>query len=81
MSTPDQAPAPLTWVPVKSSNIASVAYDEAGKSLHIRFNGGAEWAYADVLPSTYQDFIDTASKGQFFNSRIKHFFAGTKIAG
>lgn len=64
--------AELSWVPVVSSNLSSVAYDQDTRTLYIRFQSGGEYTYADVPVEVAQSLIRAASPGRFFNERVKH---------
>jgi len=39
--------------------------------MHIRYAGGRLYAYKDVPPAIYRDFLEADSKGQFVNWHIK----------
>ena len=61
----------VEWTAVESSNISMVGYDDENSQLHVRFNSGAEYAYNEVPPAVYQEFLDAESKGRYLNERIK----------
>jgi hypothetical protein len=56
---------------VKSSNIASIAYDDASRELEIKFKDGGTYRYADVEPRTHQQMLNASSIGSFFHQHIK----------
>jgi hypothetical protein len=70
--------APL--MPVESSNIKAVGYDEATKTLTVQFLSGQTWSYADVPPKTYRELMDADSVGGYFSREIRNDFDGTRAA-
>lgn len=56
--------------PVESSMIGAIGYDEATRTLHILFNSGKTYAYADVPAEVFAAFLAAESKGVFFRSEI-----------
>ncbi len=59
-------------VPLLSTAISHVGYDPATRRLFVTFLGsGKTYVYIDVPESEYADFREAASKGWFFNARIR----------
>jgi hypothetical protein len=58
-------------VPVVSSNVSSVGYDAATQTLEVEFTSGIIYQYFDVPEPVYQQLIQAASVGAFFNGNIK----------
>lgn len=56
---------------VESSAIRRIAHDEASRELRVTFTSGKTYIYYGVPRATYEAFIDSPSKGQFFNEHIK----------
>lgn len=58
---------------VKSGQVARVGYDDSTKTLAVQFRFGKQaiYHYPDVLPSTYEAFLEAESKGTFFDKHIK----------
>jgi hypothetical protein len=55
-----------------STAISHVGYDPATRRLFVTFLGsGKTYVYADVPESEYADFQAAASKGWYFNARIR----------
>ena len=73
----------ITLVPCKSSQIAATGYDAESQTLAIQFKGkdgpGNVYHYSDVPPEVAAEFEKAESKGKFFGSRIKGWFAYEKI--
>jgi hypothetical protein len=64
---------------VKSSNIASIGYDEALQLLEIEFNTGAVYQYKGVVKEIYEALMTAKSHGIYFNSMIKNVYAFSQI--
>jgi hypothetical protein len=65
--------------PIVSSVIRSVAYDEAARELDVTFVSGKTYRYFGVELAVYAEFLDAASKGEFFNQHIKNVFAFAEV--
>ena len=59
-------------VPVESTSIELVGYDEDAQELFVRFrNRGRTYVYFDVPPEAYAALLEAASKGRYLNFEIK----------
>lgn len=58
-------------IPVQSSNVASVGYDEGTSTLEIGFNDGSIYQYFGVPQHIYEGLMNAPSKGTFLNQYIK----------
>jgi hypothetical protein len=56
---------------VKSSNVAAHGYDEATKTLAIRFKGGGLYNIAGVPKELYDKFCGCESFGRFFQGEVR----------
>jgi hypothetical protein len=62
----------ITLIPYPGSrSIEAAGYLSARRLMHIRYAGGRLYAYKDVPPAIYRDFLEADSKGQFVNWHIK----------
>jgi hypothetical protein len=59
-------------VPLASSSLASVKYDPASETLEVEFRNGRTYQYYGVGLHTYEQLMQAASKGQFFNVHIRN---------
>ena len=66
-------------IPVESSNLAAVGYDEQLLELHVQFKNGAVWVYRAVPADVYQNMTTAPSKGRYFAQQIKPRFQGSKL--
>lgn len=58
-------------LPVVSSNIAEIGYDDASATLEVMFSDGRVYQYFDVPQATYEQLMHASSVGQFFNKEIR----------
>ncbi|GAA4350940.1 KTSC domain-containing protein [Angustibacter luteus] len=58
-------------ISVLSSSIAAVGFDAERRELHVRFVGGATYAYLDVPAEVFQALLQSTSKGAFVNRELK----------
>ncbi|MCS5449482.1 KTSC domain-containing protein [Enterobacter huaxiensis] len=65
--------------PVKSSRIASVAYDEKSATLEIRFRDRTTLQYQRVPSRVFSDFLSVVSKGRFYDGVVKGKFKEIKV--
>lgn len=56
---------------IESSVISRAFYDAFTRELDIVFTSGQPYRYFDVPTKVYRQFIDAASKGEFFNAHIR----------
>jgi hypothetical protein len=61
-------------IPVTSSNIEAIGYNEPNEILYIRFKGGKVYSYERVPSYTYDELMAAESVGKFFNQSIKNQF-------
>ena len=65
---------------VKSSNIASVGYNEENKELEIEFRRtGGVYLYSGVSKRAYNNLMNAESKGHHFAKYIKNSYVFKKV--
>ena len=64
---------------VTSTNIVSVGYDQAKKSLFVNFKNGSEYRYDNVPDEVFEELIGAESVGAFLNKQIKNVYEFEKI--
>lgn len=67
----------MQMIPVNSSNLASVGYENG--TLHIRFRSGGLYSYTNVPVSVYQGLMSAPSKGSYFHAHIKGQYGDHRI--
>lgn len=66
-------------VPVDSSVIAAVGYDDTQRALYVQFNTSGLYVFHDVPPAAHDAFMDAESKGRFFNAEIRTTYRYTRL--
>lgn len=56
---------------VNSSNLKSVGYDPATRTLEIEFLNSGLYQYSGVPESVYKELMSASSHGQYFDNHIK----------
>lgn len=69
----------MNRIPVSSSNLASVGYDEDSQTLEIEFQNGAVYQYFDVPRAHYDDLVSVGSVGQYFHQQIRGVFRYSRV--
>lgn len=65
--------------PVVSSNVNSIGYDEASKTLSVLFKNNTLYAYENVPHSVYLQLGAAPSIGKFLNENIKPNYSYKKV--
>lgn len=83
-ATSSDAPTPPNdgqqHIPLRSSDLASVAYDAPRHTLEIAFHSGAAYQYQGVPHSVYEALVTSDSPGAFFHARIKDAYLFERVA-
>jgi len=66
-------------VPVDSTTLAAVAYDDRLANLQLDFRDGTRYTYSGVSPELFRDLLCATSKGSFFNRHIRGRFPCAKL--
>lgn len=66
--------------PIASTNVASAGYDEPSQTLEVGFNNGSVYQYYNVGQALFEQFMQSASKGQFLNLYIKNAYPYSRVA-
>jgi hypothetical protein len=69
----------MNRVPVSSSNLSSVGYNESKQVLEIEFNGGRVYQYFDVPKRIHKELINAASHGKYFHRNIEDNYSYDQI--
>jgi XTP/dITP diphosphohydrolase len=65
--------------PVDSSDVVSIGYDTAERTLEVEFRGDRIYRYADVPQDIYDAFTRADSYGGYFNSYINGYYRYRKV--
>ena len=64
----------LYWHNVKSSFVEAVAYDAEEHDLYVTLSHGS-YVYKGVPQHVFRSFLNSDSKGTFFNTKVKDVYA------
>lgn len=59
------------WVPVNSSFIEALAYYNMAGVLEVKLKNGKVYTFIGVPQNIYESFLESPSKGAFFNNIIR----------
>lgn len=65
---------------VVSSNLRSVGYDEATRTLEIEFRSGRVYRYIEVPRDVYEELMSADSLGRYFNKYIREAYPYSRAA-
>jgi len=61
----------IEMIPVSSSNVQAIGYDEANQLLYVRFNNNSLYCYQGVPLAEFDGLQSASSKGSYLNVNIK----------
>jgi hypothetical protein len=64
---------------VSSSNLASVGYDPASRTLEVAFLNGSLYSYSSVPESVYRGLMSAASHGSYFAANVKNTYSYRRV--
>jgi hypothetical protein len=68
-------------IPVSSSNVAAVAYDDGSSTLEVEFKSGSVYQYFGVPAQHFQALCgDSISVGRYLNTEIKPYYRCEQVA-
>jgi len=71
VTPPAKKPAKgITLIPVESSMVNSVGYDEERRLLQVMFTSGQVYCYQGVPPKVFRGLLEAESKGQYMRAYI-----------
>lgn len=66
-------------VPVNSTNILSIGYEEEAQMLEIEFNTKRIYRFSNVPPHVYASLMRSSSHGKYFLTHINNNFSQTEV--
>ncbi len=69
----------MDFVPVSSSNISAIGYDNDSLTLAIEFKNGSVYHYSGVPQEEHAGIMNAESKGKYLNSNIKNRYPFVKL--
>ncbi len=68
-------------LPIDSSNLKAVGYDEARRVLSVEFVSGSIFHYYDVPITVFEEMGSAESRGAFYAKQIRGKFTGKPMTG
>lgn len=59
------------WIPVDSSHLSRVRYEEERRRLEIEFLEGGVYEYYEVPPAEFDGLLAAESHGSYFHEHIR----------
>lgn len=66
-------------VPVRSSNIVSVGYEDDDGILEVEFSGGALYEYYRVPRQVFDGLLASSSPGQYLATNVKDVYQYRRV--
>lgn len=79
--TPVNEARTIERLPIDSSNLKSVGYDEARGILAVEFQSGAIFHYYQVPLHVFEDMGSADSRGRYYAKEIRGKFVGKPMTG
>ena len=70
----------MTRVPVESSMLTAIGYDEATKELEAVFRSGEVWRYRGVPKKVYRELLASGSKGGYMRDLVIGTYADYRVS-
>ena len=67
-------------IPVLSTDLRSIGYDQSSETLEVEFRNESVYQYSSVPSNIYSALMAAESKGRYFNSEIRKRFRCMKIS-
>lgn len=67
------------WIPVESSNLSKIRYDNESRTLEIEFKGGRRYQYFDVPERVFDGLRKADSHGSYFHEHIRGSFRYARL--
>ena len=66
----------VLWHNVQSSFVEAIAYDKNTSELYVTLSHGS-YVYSGVPQIIFDEFLESSSKGSFFNRKVKNVYVFT----
>ncbi|MBS1535787.1 MAG: KTSC domain-containing protein [Bacteroidetes bacterium] len=66
-------------IPVSSSNIESIGYDEQNEQVYVRFLNGSLYVYKGVPLREFEDLLNAPSLGSYLHRNYKNVYPYERI--
>lgn len=69
----------MNMIPVSSTNLAAIGYDEGSHTLRVEFQNGGTYDYFDVPEREFEALRSASSHGQYIAQHIKGKYRYAKV--
>jgi hypothetical protein len=69
----------MNMIPVSSTNLAAIGYDEESNTLRVEFRTGGTYDYFDVPEREFEALRTASSHGQYLAQNIKGSYRYAKV--
>ena len=69
----------VEMIPISSSNIESIGYDETNGIVHVKFLNGSLYVYKDVPLHEFENLRDSPSLGSYLHRNYKNVYPYEKL--
>lgn len=69
----------MEMIPVTSSNVEMIGYDEDSQTLEIEFKNGSSYQYFDVPVKVFNELRDAGSIGAYLSTNIKGVYRFSRV--
>ncbi len=69
----------VNMIPVTSSNVESIGYDESQQVLYVRFLSGGLYIYKGVNSYEFEGLLNASSVGSYLHRNIKNVYPYERI--
>lgn len=69
----------IEMIPVVSSNVESIGYDEGTQILRVKFITGGIYEYKNVPPMEFEQLKNCSSVGSYLNRNIARIYPYEKV--
>lgn len=69
----------IEMIPVTSSNVESVGYDEQNEVVYVRFSNGTLYIYKGVPQYDYEGLLNAPSVGSYLHRNFKNVYPYERI--
>lgn len=66
-------------IPVSSSNIESIGYDESNEQVYVKFLNGSLYVYTNVPIHEFESLRDAPSLGSYLHRSYKNVFPYERV--
>ncbi|MBU1122455.1 MAG: KTSC domain-containing protein [Candidatus Omnitrophica bacterium] len=70
----------IEMIPVSSSNIQAIGYDEDNEIVHVQFLNNTEYIYKGVPRPIFEGLINSPSIGSFLHRNFKNVYPYERVS-